>query len=154
MGMFNKDVGEDADFDVLTNEVELARPAVLGSYLDNLQRLGLITISHSQFEPPPPDPQSRMEDQERRRSVLAYLRHYGVEQASQARELFISKSRTVLWKNLTGNRAWMDVRLILPTDFGSQLLRTTTEPNEVATLSRITDDEIAAEAEEEKTIGQ
>lgn len=144
-GLFSTHVGGDVDFEVLRNELEMARPILLASYLDNLERLGLIMRRSENFEARPAPVVAR-EEQERRHYFLAYLRAYGVAAAHEGRELFLRTSREAPWKATNQNRASINLELIWATAFGEQLLRATADPNEVETLSRISDEDMAAAA--------
>ena len=149
-GIFAKHVGDDAEFDVLPREIDFARSAALPSYLDNLERLGLINRRGDSFEPRPTEAVSSPQERDRRHYFLAYLRACGVPAAHEALESFLRKLREAPWKSANSNRAWINLELVWPTAFGEELIRASSEPSEVERLSKITADDVAAEAHREE----
>jgi hypothetical protein len=136
----------------LPEELGIAKDAeLLASYLDNLDRLGLIRLNTEFFEhgdlDPAGDKDSEHEAQRKRRWRVAreYLLHYGQPEAARAVDVFESLPKDPSERRgsfgVIGRRPVIYIRAVWASTFGSQLLRASTEPEEFGSLANVTLDE-------------
>jgi hypothetical protein len=141
--------------DPLPDEVGIAGNAdLLESYLDNLERLGLIRLNTESFEQAHLDPEgdkdSKHEAEGKRRWRVAreYLLRYGHPEVARAVDLFESLPRPDPSERqgrfrieMSGRRPMIYIPGVWASTFGSQLLRASTEPEEFGSLADVTLDE-------------